>query len=336
MKKYKSLIVSFVFVIALAMTGVRAQAAEPYNKIANAKEWEVLKKVNQERLAQGMEPLSIFAGIQEAAGVRAGEIADYFSHMRPDGSTCFTALEEQEIDYNSAGENIAAGYPDAGSVMTGWMNSSGHRANILGRGYTHIGIGYCTGGSYGKNWVQMFVGSCKVQTIMTNDKGTANYAVGTTVDEMNRYLILTCSHGKAYVPITSKMCNGYNPYKKGHQVITVSYRGKKVKMPVTVGKSSAYRKPGQIKNLTATADAKKAVTLKWAKKNGRGYEVWMATSANGAYKKVKTLTKASMTSYKVQNLKSSRKYYFKVRAYKKCGSRKIYGLFSKATVVKTK
>jgi len=337
MKKRKILWLAFVLAFMCLFVQETTFAAEPYEKIANANEWAVLKKVNRERLAQGLVPLGIFDSLQDAAGARAEEISDYFSHSRPDGTSCFTILDDYDVEYTCAGENIAAGYQSATSVMSGWMNSPGHKRNILGSSYTHIGIGYATGGYYGKNWTQLLVGSCKVKSVTVNDKGTPNYAVGTSIDKMNRYLIVKCdNHGTSYVPITSKMCKGYNANKKGYQTVTVKYRGKKVKMDVTVGSSSSYQKPYQVKNLKVTAKSDKAVRLSWSKRKGSGYEVWMATSKNGTYKKVKALTSYTTKKCRVTGLESGKKYYFKVRAYKKSGSKKIYGLFSEAVVVKTK
>lgn len=337
MKKYKYLLMVVIFVLAVSCMTESVWAAEPYEKIANSNEWKVLKIVNKERINQGLEPLSMFSSLQKAAGVRADEISYYFSHTRPDGTTCFTAIREQGIDYRCAGENIAAGYTGPTDVMNGWMNSSGHRSNILGSAYSHIGVGYCTGGDYGQNWTQSFVGGCKVRNIAVNDKGTANYPVGTSIDSMDRYLIVRCSdHGVGYLPITSGMCSGYNANKTGYQKIYVRYRGKKIDFSVTIGQSSSYKKPSTVKGLAVNGKTATSVSLRWDKQSGNGYEIWSSTSKNGMYQKVKTLKKANRTSYKVKNLEAGKKYYFKIRAYKKVKNKKIYGLFSKAVVVKTK
>ncbi len=87
--------------------------------------------------------------------MRAVELNQVFSHYRPDGTLCFTALDEQNVTYYGAGENIAAGQDDPQEVMTAWMNSEGHRSNILGN-FTAIGVGYASisGTPY---WVQMFI-----------------------------------------------------------------------------------------------------------------------------------------------------------------------------------
>ena len=87
---------------------------------------------------------------------RAQEIAQSFSHTRPDGSSCFTILEEFGVSYRAAGENIAMGQRTPEEVMDGWMNSSGHRANILNGTFTSIGVGYYVDGAGAAHWVQIF------------------------------------------------------------------------------------------------------------------------------------------------------------------------------------
>jgi len=79
------------------------------------------------------------------------------SHTRPNGTSCFTVLSELGVGYSASGENIAAGQKTPQAVMESWMNSSGHKANILNPDFTHIGVGYAEGGNYGTNWVQLFV-----------------------------------------------------------------------------------------------------------------------------------------------------------------------------------
>lgn len=117
---------------------------------------QVLQLVNQERASRGLQPLTLDAKASAAAQVRATECARSFSHTRPDGRSCFTALKDGGVSYRRAGENIAYGQRTPSAVMTDWMNSSGHRANILNSNYTSIGIGYTVinGTPY---WAQFFV-----------------------------------------------------------------------------------------------------------------------------------------------------------------------------------
>lgn len=92
---------------------------------------------------------------QEAGDIRVAEMKEAFSHTRPDGTLCFTVFEEQGIEYYSAGENIAIGFYTPESVMDAWMNSEGHRANILDPNFTHIIVGY---DEESRSWVQLFLG----------------------------------------------------------------------------------------------------------------------------------------------------------------------------------
>ncbi|WP_075721221.1 CAP domain-containing protein [Roseburia sp. 499] len=123
-------------------------------------ELQVLDLVNEERLSRNIAPLKLNTQVQQAAQVRAVEICSYFSHTRPDGRSCFSALDEYVTDgYWGAGENIAAGQASPQEVMNAWMNSPGHKANILKKSYTEMGIGYYykADSMYKKHWVQMFI-----------------------------------------------------------------------------------------------------------------------------------------------------------------------------------
>ena len=117
---------------------------------------EVLRLCNIERQNANLSPLSASAQLNQAAAIRANEIITSFSHTRPDGTSCFTVLKQLNIPYNTCGENIAAGQKTPQEVVTGWMNSEGHRKNILNPAFNKLGVGYVTGGSYGHNWVQLF------------------------------------------------------------------------------------------------------------------------------------------------------------------------------------
>lgn len=128
----------------------------PYDSTTNEYINEVVKLVNAERAKNGLAPLKIDLTLTKAAMTRANEIIKTFDHVRPNGESFYTALKSLGIYYHKCGENIAYGYPTPSSVVKGWMNSSGHRANILSSEFTHIGIGYyCTSDGCGY-WVQEF------------------------------------------------------------------------------------------------------------------------------------------------------------------------------------
>ena len=107
--------------------------------------------------SRGLQPLLKHDGLMVAAAARAKELSQRYSHTRPNGSECFTILWHLGIDYGYAGENIAMGQRTPEIGMNDWMNSSGHRANILSENFDYIGVGYTMvdGHPY---WVQLFTG----------------------------------------------------------------------------------------------------------------------------------------------------------------------------------
>lgn len=117
---------------------------------------EVVRLVNAERAKAGLAPLTINTKVQAAAMVRAKECEQSFSHTRPNGTSFATALKEQGVSYRSAGENIAWGQKTPAEVVTAWMNSAGHRANIMNASFTTIGVGYYENARGTDYWCQLF------------------------------------------------------------------------------------------------------------------------------------------------------------------------------------
>lgn len=119
----------------------------------------VLKLVNAERTKQGLKQLTLSSKLTSVANTKAKDMAvnNYFSHNSPTYGSPFQMMQDFGVTYKSAGENIAAGQRSAQEVMNSWMNSSGHRANILNANFTELGVGYYEGGSYGTYWVQEFI-----------------------------------------------------------------------------------------------------------------------------------------------------------------------------------
>ena len=128
------------------------------DNVKNVEE-QVLVLVNQERQKVGLKPLQMDWELQRVARTKACDMANkrYFSHQSPTYGSPFDMMKQFGIQYKSAGENIASGQRTAAEVMKSWMNSSGHRANILKADFTHIGVGYCKGGQMGTYWTQMFI-----------------------------------------------------------------------------------------------------------------------------------------------------------------------------------
>ncbi len=118
---------------------------------------EVIELVNEIRGEHGLSPLKTNWQLSRIARYKSQDMHDnkYFSHTSPTYGTPFKMIKDFGISYNTAGENIAMGYKTPHEVVTGWMNSSGHRANILNSAYKQIGVGYVPDGHY---WTQMFIG----------------------------------------------------------------------------------------------------------------------------------------------------------------------------------
>ena len=119
-------------------------------------EQEVIRLVNVERANAGLSALKNDWELARVAEDKSQDMHDkgYFSHTSPTYGSPFTMMQNYGIKYKAAGENIAKGQQTAAEVVKAWMNSEGHRANILNKNYTHIGIGYVANGNY---WTQMFI-----------------------------------------------------------------------------------------------------------------------------------------------------------------------------------
>ena len=126
------------------------------NQVADTYEKEVVRLVNIERRKNGLNELEYDWQLSRVARYKSTDMSEnnYFSHTSPTYGTPFQMMKSFGISYKSAGENIAKGQSLPKEVVEGWMNSSGHRANILNKSYTHIGVGYAEKGRY---WTQMFI-----------------------------------------------------------------------------------------------------------------------------------------------------------------------------------
>lgn len=126
---------------------------------ASKEEIELLKLINIERTKNGLSELKFDAELQKVAKIKAKDLVDnnYFSHNSPTYGSPFEMMKSFGITYKTAGENIA-GNPTLEGAVTAWMNSEGHRANILSNAYNYTGIGIVDSQKYGKIMVQMFMG----------------------------------------------------------------------------------------------------------------------------------------------------------------------------------
>ena len=122
-------------------------------------ELEVFNLINQQRTKNGLSALKINLELQNVARIKAQDMVNnnYFSHNSPTYGSPFQMLNSFKVSYKTAGENIAGNSSNQAAV-TAWMNSSGHKANILSSNYNYTGIGVVSGSKYGKIYVQMFIG----------------------------------------------------------------------------------------------------------------------------------------------------------------------------------
>ena len=122
-------------------------------------EKEVFNLINQQRANNGLSALKVDDEVQRVARIKAQDMVDnnYFSHNSPTYGSPFDMLNSFKVSYKSAGENIAGNSSNSAAV-TAWMNSSGHKANILNNSYNYTGIGVVSSPKYGKIYVQIFIG----------------------------------------------------------------------------------------------------------------------------------------------------------------------------------
>ena len=117
----------------------------------------ITELVNEHRAAAGLAPVTYSAKLSKAAQVRAVEIEKSFSHTRPDGRYFSTVFAEHGITYRYSGENIAWGQRSPEEVVTAWMNSAGHRANILNASFKELGVGYRQNARGVNYFTQLFI-----------------------------------------------------------------------------------------------------------------------------------------------------------------------------------
>lgn len=125
----------------------------------NSDETEVFNLINKQRTNNGLNALKIDNEVQRIARIKAQDMVsnNYFSHTSPTYGSPFDMLKSFKVTYKTAGENIAGNSSNSGAV-TAWMNSAGHKANILNSNFNYTGIGVVTSQKYGKIYVQMFIG----------------------------------------------------------------------------------------------------------------------------------------------------------------------------------
>ncbi len=229
------------------------EAKRPTDKLSlSAAEWEVLKLVNQERNKAGLELLSMPAALQTACDIRENELATLYDHTRPNGQPQWTVIPES-FPYKPA-ENIAEGQLEPQQVMRDWMNSPGHKANILREKMCYLGVGVNTSTPY--HWVQLF--TTGEITSVTSSSGSLSFPSEEAMQ--GEYLICTGKNGVvSYLPIdVSAMTKSGSSY-------TLKLLGKTVKLTVVPATGTAYPS-----TQTVELDGKKVTFQMYALKDANG------------------------------------------------------------------
>lgn len=220
-------------------------AAEPYfYKPVSGTEYydyanQVLTIVNNERTKQGLSKLVLDTDMTKLAMIRAREISVAFSHTRTNGNSCFEVFNDV-ANSGWIGENIAAGYSSAESVMNGWMNSTGHKENIMSTNYNRIGIGVCyvPNSTYGYYWVQIFSSGSAEKTGAKSERVAyntyvecASSMVTKTNDCLNCSAVFSRSYYyKKYADVRNTYYSSdggqifYHFYKKGMPLGRIGYK----------------------------------------------------------------------------------------------------------------
>ncbi len=186
-----------ILVAALFVAPLPTQAQSPIPDIETQSETfelEVIRLTNLERTSRGLAPLKRNTNLTNAARAHNQDMItnNFFSHTGSNGSSssqraCAHGYTPYGWGSCYAGENIAAGYATPAGAITGWMNSAGHRANILNGNYREIGVGHATGGSWGNYWTMDLGAQPNVLPVFINNDAdeTGSYQVNITLTEEN-------------------------------------------------------------------------------------------------------------------------------------------------------
>ena len=153
----KNFLTSLLIIFIFGAVNIASAASQWNNetKVSINFAQEVLELVNVERAKEHLKPLKLSGSLNHYAQIRAKEITKKFAHTRPSGYSCFTVIPKP---YRMVGENIAAGQRSANEVVTAWMNSPDHRANIMNPKFRELGMGYLylQDSKYKHYWAQLF------------------------------------------------------------------------------------------------------------------------------------------------------------------------------------
>lgn len=333
--------------------------------------YKILEIVNAERKASGVSPLAMDATLMQGAMKRSAELSIYYSHTRPNGTSCFSIEEISQMKYYSVGENIAVNYSNATSVMNGWMNSPGHKSNILSSKFNTIGIGVFkhNGSLY---FTQMFTDvksttptkpsnkkvTRSINTLSNNIKISMNEndlaikkgsSENLYVENLNQgWPHVYANLNNSNITWTSSNKNVAEVSKEG-VVLAVGSGKTTIKATLSNGVSTSCKvvvekdstvppeitvqPPSKVSNLHVDSRTSTSIKLDWNNvSNATKYAIYRATSRDGKYTRIASISSKN-SYYTDKELKSATNYYYKVRAYKTVNDKNYYGSYS--SIMKT-
>ena len=357
--KNKFLLLLLTFTFAILLFANKTLATGTINVNVNGtkdftKAGEVLQLVNKERQALGLNTLKMDSELQEAAMIRAAEIGLNFDHVRPDDSDWYTILPSKAY-----GENIAYNMAGSAEVMNLWMNSDGHKKNIINESFKSIGIGCFKNGSV-YYWVQLF--GIKDPTLELSKTGTQahSYTIAIVNDNIKLYANKTTNSninignkGSYYYGIYNKASSqiysvgvssdytftsnnsnvikinsdgSFNAVGEGTATITIALKNNpsiKFIENITV----KLLKPEKVTGLKAQNQKTTKFDITWNLQNETAdkYEVYMYNSKK---KKYEHLGNSYSNGGQVYGLLSGTTYKLKIRAVKTVNGKTYYGPYS--------
>lgn len=293
--------------------------------------FQVLELVNKERASVGASSLNMDKDLLSAAMLRTAETVVSFSHTRPNGEMCYTASSKMSGENIAMGSGGASGTP--AQVMNQWMNSSGHKSNILDTSFQSIGIG-CIVTSSGTYWVQCF-GRGTAQTISQPANAQVTYRVAKDTSSQTKLVSSTAAGNGGSTGTTTA-----TPKPENTPAGTINQPAGATTRPAGQATAAPSGTQNSGENISQNSSvqwkiklSKAKITLKWKKMTGiSGYEIQISNKKNFKQKQTYSLKKSRkqkvITKYKGKKLELGKAYYVRIRSFKNDNGTKVYGSWS--------